>query len=109
MEETPALPTAAAAAAVSENANHCYWTLAEKVDLCIEAERVVNASKMKSLCKFCRKKEDEDGRNLQPKQIRTWTKQLGSMHLTLQDTKKREPSLPVRRDRSFASTNGRKS
>ena len=70
MAETPALPAAAAAVAVSETANRCYWTLAEKVDLCIEAERVVNASKTKSLRKFCREKEDEDGRNLQPKQIK---------------------------------------
>ena len=99
MEETPALPTAAAAVAVSETANRCYWTLAEKVDLCIEAERVVNASKTKSLRKFCREKEDEDGRNLQPKQIRAWTKQLGSMRLALQNTKKKRTKLTCNKGR----------
>ena len=99
-EETPPIAAIAMAAASTKKAGRAYWSLAEKIDLCIEAERVVVASKTKSLRRFCKDKEEEDGRNLQPKQIRSWTKQLGSMRLALQNTRRKRTKLTCNKGRN---------
>ena len=57
-------------------------TIMEKIDMCIEAERVVRAEKKMSFKAFCRSKD------VQPSQLCCWTKNLVKMKAALDRTKK---------------------
>ena len=61
--------------------------LQQKIDLCIEAERLVKAEKKVSLKAFCREN------NVQPSQIRRWWKKLVNMKKTLDNTTKKSMKL----------------
>lgn len=77
-EEEAALPPAQEVLPASPSKKRAFIPLAQKIDLCIEAERVVRAEKKKSLKGFCREN------NIQPSQLRRWTKNLIPMKQALE-------------------------
>ena len=76
-----------------------YFTLSEKIDICIEGERRVYAEKSISLKAYCREKS-VDG-EIQPSQYRRWRNNLTNMKKTLDNTKRKKSKL--------VATTGRKS
>jgi hypothetical protein len=64
--------------------NRTYKSIHDKIGLCLEAERRVNAEKELSLKAFCREHD------LQPSQLRRWQKNIVRMKSMLEDTTKKK-------------------
>ena len=79
MEEEPAVTAPVAPVRADEKLARAYYCLGDKIDICIEAERRVNAEKELSFKAFCREVEDRYGVPLQPGQLRRWQKNLMTM------------------------------
>jgi hypothetical protein len=89
MDNEPFLPSsssdeASTATVDAAVVNRAYFSLHDKVALCLEAERRVNAEKSLSLKAFCREKE------LQPSQLRRWQKNVVTMNKVLNNTTKKK-------------------
>ena len=82
-------PIAAAAAAPEglPKKRRIYFSLSEKIDMCIEAERVVKAEKKLSMKAYCREK------GIDPSQLRRWTKHLVHMKQAVEATTKKKTKL----------------
>ena len=82
-------PTAAAESPVEDSPKkrRVYHSLAAKVDMCIECEKVVRAEKKMSMKAFCREKE------VDPSQLRRWTKRLVHMKQAMDNTSKKKSKL----------------
>ena len=78
-----AIAPPAGLAVASPKRERLYIPLGVKIDLCIQAERVVRAEKKESLKAFCRRHE------IQPSQLRRWSKNLMKMKQTVDETKRK--------------------
>ena len=86
MADQPNQPAAAANAA-SPKKKRVYLTLHNKVGLVIEAEKVVNAEKKMSFKAFCREKD------VDPAQLRRWTKNIVKYKQAMENTTKKRAKL----------------
>jgi hypothetical protein len=87
MEEEEFVPSADDGSAGTVEAavvNRTYTSLHDKIGLCLEAERRVNAEKELSLKAFCRE------HHLQPSQLRRWQKNLVKMKSMLDETTRKK-------------------
>ena len=83
----------AASSDTDDVSNRVYWTLEDKVSLCIEADKVVNAEKRMSFRGFVCVKSEEHGLPLQPSQLRRWMKNISSMKAALEHTTKKKTKV----------------
>jgi hypothetical protein len=74
----------AGAVAASPKPKRKYQTLQEKVSLCIQADLQVKAQKKMSWKAFCREHD------VDPSQLRRWTKNLIKMKQALENTTKKK-------------------